>query len=129
MRKRGYRQIYCDAHNMGLEDIGGMLVHHKDEDSSNNAVSNLELVTHLEHSRRHPHRAIGNRSEEVCDEFSAIQTRLWSEGAYNNRKPRCKSYPQSTIDSALELLSQGERVTVISRTLNIPRSTIWSWQQ
>ena len=49
--KRLHRLIYEDYHKLSL--LKGTIIHHKDENKLNNRISNLELVTRLEHQRIH----------------------------------------------------------------------------
>lgn len=50
----------------------GHHIHHKDENKSNNSLSNLELLTHAEHNRRH-HLGT-HHSNETRAKMSASQS-------------------------------------------------------
>lgn len=51
MRKRVYRKIFEDYH--GIKIPKGYHIHHKDGDSNNNSIDNLEMLTPDEHARKH----------------------------------------------------------------------------
>jgi hypothetical protein len=60
MHLKDRKRSYVYVHEVVMENLLGKLldtdkfeVHHKDEDSSNNAPSNLELVSRGDHSRGH----------------------------------------------------------------------------
>ena len=81
------RVIYCNEHNLTLEDIKGKLVHHIDEIKSNDDPSNLELVTHKQHGERHPDRASGKRSQTIRKKLSEAQKKIaWRNGKYKDKK-------------------------------------------
>jgi hypothetical protein len=54
-RKGGYvrEHVRMMELNIGRRIKSGEVVHHKDHDHTNNALDNLELLTHSEHSRLH----------------------------------------------------------------------------
>jgi hypothetical protein len=53
-----------------------MVVHHKDGDRFNNDLSNLELLTHQEHSQHHNQKHPVKKSCEVCgDVFVPLPTK------------------------------------------------------
>lgn len=49
-RVKGYVQVWERAHGPVPE---GFIVHHKDHDPTNNALDNLELLTHADHWQQH----------------------------------------------------------------------------
>ena len=56
LRRPRSKHIYIHkfvAHHFINPVPDGFVVHHKDEDKLNNHVSNLEIVTHAEHRKRH----------------------------------------------------------------------------
>lgn len=54
----------------------GLLVHHKDDSKRNNDLSNLELMTHAEHSAHHNQRHPLTKNCEVCGvEFTPHPTK------------------------------------------------------
>lgn len=67
-RRRG-RTI--DVHVLAWEEANGpvpdgYVVHHIDHDKRNNALSNLRLMTHAEHSRHHNDKHPRIKACEVC---------------------------------------------------------------
>lgn len=48
-----HRLLYCKYHNCSLEDIKGLIVHHKDGNPLNNCVENLQLMKKDEHTSLH----------------------------------------------------------------------------
>lgn len=119
------RLVYCNYHNLTLEDIEGFLVHHKDEDRSNDSPDNLELVDHQRHSDMHPGRAKGNRSDIIKKKFSGIQKHLWRKGFYKNRKKKIKHKHEHMVNEVLEMYDKGKTKLIISRELGIPRTSIY----
>ncbi len=68
-RKIGGRTL--QAHRVAWETAHGPIpkgyvVHHKDEDRLNNALDNLELMTHQQHSAHHNQRHPLTKECEVC---------------------------------------------------------------
>ncbi len=119
------RLIYCNYHNITLEDIDGLFIHHIDEDKSNDSPDNLELVDPLQHAEVHPGRASGNRSAEIRERFSKIQSCLWKDGFYNNRKKRKRHKHEHLVNQILDLHHKGETKVSISKKLGIPRSSVY----
>lgn len=53
--ERGFvrEHVYVMEMHLGRRLLRGEVVHHKDENKSNNALSNLEVMTHGDHTREH----------------------------------------------------------------------------
>lgn len=102
-RKYFYNQSNGRAlHQAVWESVHGPIpeghhIHHRDEDTSNNALDNLELLTPAEHSRRH-----GNKSPSQVAHFRRVRKlaaawhaspegRAWhsehGKRTWDNRKP------------------------------------------
>src|SRR5271166_4182594 len=68
----GSKFLHIEIWKRHFGDIAaGMVVHHKDEDPSNNAIGNLECVTRAEHTRHHKLRewsdgTLGKRRRKKC---------------------------------------------------------------
>lgn len=120
-----YRVMYCNYHNVTLEEIAGLDVHHIDCDVYNNSKENLELLTKAEHNKRHPEKPFGERSKEIKAKFSEIQKERWSSGFYKDRKPRRSKY-EKNIQTIIALHKLGYSQVAIAKEMLIPRTTIQS---
>lgn len=79
-KKYLHREIVKKELNLTDEDMKGLIVHHKDKDKNNNAISNLEILTQSEHMKKHieevyknftpgwgPHNRICNKTyDKIC---------------------------------------------------------------
>lgn len=71
-RKGGYVREHVRIMEMHMERriAPGETVHHKDHDRTNNALSNLELLTHSEHSRLHRLEDTHRRKRDARGKFA-----------------------------------------------------------
>jgi HNH endonuclease len=72
-RKGGYvrEHVRIMELHIGRRIKVGEVVHHKDHDLTNNALENLELLTHGEHSRRHRALDKHHRVRDLMGRFAA----------------------------------------------------------
>ena len=90
----------------------GMQIHHKDFDKTNNDISNLQLVTPLEHKRYHSGCRIVNGEWEkkcsVCGEYKKCDKDNWyySRGWINGKLCK-KCYIAKSLKTRKELISKG----------------------
>lgn len=127
--KRAYRAriIYCNTRNLTLDDIKGKLVHHIDENKSNDDPKNLELVTHKQHGERHPDRASGTRNKASRKKMSLAQKIAWRNGKYKNKKVNTKTGPRiskDVMESIKSIRDIGMSWSKLSTLFGIKRTTI-----
>ena len=124
-KSRKSQLVYCNQHSLLLEDLEGMVIHHIDEDCSNDSPDNLELLTHQEHFHKHPDRARGERSQEIRENYSNIQKKLWDSGFYANRKPRKRLYSDEVVAEILRATKDDRESQVsIAARLGMPRTSV-----
>lgn len=77
-RKGGYvrENVRIMESHIGRRIGRGEVVHHRDHDKSNNALDNLELLTHGEHSRRHRIEDTHLASRDAHGRFAEGQRRV-----------------------------------------------------
>lgn len=104
----------------------GMQIHHKDLDKTNNDISNLQLVTPLEHKRLHEGCKFVNgewyKPCKCCGEFKKCDTDNWyfSRGWINGRL--CKvCFTRKSIETRNALIAKGWKRTQYPRKKNIQR--------
>lgn len=90
----------------------GMQVHHKDLDKTNNNLSNLKLVTPLEHKRIHQGcRLINGEWEKpckICGEYKKTNKDNWyySRGWINGKICK-KCYIKKSMETRKDLIAKG----------------------
>jgi hypothetical protein len=104
----------------------GMQIHHKDHDKTNNDISNLQLVTPLEHKRIHSGCRIVNGEWEKpcskCGQFKPCTPENWyfSRGWINGRICRV-CFIEKSLQVRKELLAKGWKRKNYSRKQNPAR--------
>lgn len=99
------------------------VVHHKDKDRNNNAISNLEVMSLSEHSRLHN---IGRKTLEITKSKLQEQSR--------KARPGAKLFIED-IPSIRKMLGDGIKQHLIAFAFGVDRITIndiscnksWSW--
>lgn len=80
--RRQYRIIYEFFNGIGI-DYDLYRIHHKDFDSKNDSIENLELISKGEHQRLHPDRIIGD-ANPVVDNHKVVGVEFYGyEDVYN----------------------------------------------
>lgn len=116
----------------------GYIVHHIDEDKMNNVLSNLQLVTHAEHSKIHLTKYPTVKICEVCEaEYEPHPTKrkrsktcskdcareLMSRAA----RTRAPKHSDETIATVLARVAAGEKQKAVAVDLGIPITTVNCW--
>ncbi len=109
-RLRFEHSIVWEKHN-GKIPIG-MQIHHKDHDKTNNNISNLQLVTPLEHKRYHEGCKLINdewyKPCKDCGEYKKCDKEHWyySRGWINGRLCK-KCYIKKSLETRKLLIANG----------------------
>lgn len=155
MTTDGYVRLYRPEHPLAMTDgwvlehravawDGGLFtdptlhVHHRDEDPTNNALENLEPMTHSEHGRRHGGSRALDRDEAVRLYLGGMTQGQVAEamGTHGGKVSRMLkergvvvrsgAHNRLVLDEAtiVERLQAGEPVLRIARSLGINRAPI-----
>lgn len=90
----------------------GMVIHHIDFDKTNNDISNLKLVTHLEHKRIHSGCILINNEWhkpcKICNEYKKCDSENWyySRGWINGKICK-KCYIKKSLETRKKLIEKG----------------------
>lgn len=106
-----------------------MQMHHKDFNKTNNDISNLQLVTPLEHKRLHSGCRFVNGEWEkpckACGEYKICNEGHWyfSRGCINGKICK-KCYIQKSLETRKGLIAKGWKRKHYSRRTQTPREVI-----
>jgi hypothetical protein len=109
------------------------IVHHKDEDKSNNLISNLEVLDRSSHSKEHGKsktRTVETRVCQACNKSFSREKRYFHENSkYCSRSCSVKMQPPTTIHPLLiakikKLREVGNSSYSIAVEVGVSRTTV-----